>query len=218
MFNFITYACLILASTFVNANEENADSKRIIFQYVSDSQRIEIIRQNSNKCISGAEEHIELTGIIDQNTVLVIERLLTQLHNCELQSGIEKGVTIYLNSKGGRAHDGVKLGRLFNKHNVKALVRNDQVCASACAFAFVGAKYRSIGNGAELLFHAPFKKKLFGIACESRVDSQWLQDYFIEILNDYQSVQLFDKTMATCGVNKGWIVNKKAAKLLKIIK
>ena len=218
MFNFITYACLILASTFVNANEENADSKRIIFQYVSDSQRIEIIRQNSNKCISGAEEHIELTGIIDQNTVLVIERLLTQLHNCELQSGIEKGVTIYLNSKGGRAHDGVKLGRLFNKHNVKALVRNDQVCASACAFAFVGAKHRSIGNGAELLFHAPFKKKLFGIACESRVDSQWLQDYFIEILNDYQSVQLFDKTMATCGVNKGWIVNKKAAKLLKIIK
>jgi len=218
LFNFITYACLILASTFVNANEENADSKRIIFQYVSDSQRIEIIRQNSNKCISGAEEHIELTGTIDQNTVLVIERLLTQLHNCELQSGIEKGVTIYLNSKGGRAHDGVKLGRLFNKHNVKALVRNDQVCASACAFAFVGAKYRSIGSGAELLFHAPFKKKLFGIACESRVDSQWLQDYFIEILNDYQSVQLFDKTMATCGVNKGWIVNRKVAKLFKIIK
>jgi len=35
LFNFITYACLILASTFVNANEENADSKRIIFQYVS---------------------------------------------------------------------------------------------------------------------------------------------------------------------------------------
>ena len=218
MFNFITFACLVLVSIFVNANEENTDSKGIIFQYVSDSQRIEVIRKNSNKCISGAEEHIELTGIIDQNTVLVIERLLTQLHNCELQSGIEKGVTIYLNSKGGRAHDGVKLGRLFNKHNVKALVRNDQVCASACSFAFVGAKYRSIGSGAELLFHAPFKKKLFGIACESRADSQWLQDYFIEILNDYQSVQLFDKTMATCGVNKGWIVNKKAAKLLKIIK
>jgi ATP phosphoribosyltransferase len=35
---------------------------------------------------------------------------------------------------------------------------------------------------------------------------------------DYQGVQLFDKTMATCGVNKGWIVNRKVAKLFKIIK
>lgn len=218
LFNFFIVTCLVLCSAFVSAIEVNANLKETIFKYVSDSQHIEVIRQNSNKCASGIEDYIELTGIIDQNTVLVIERLLTQLHNCELQSDIEKGVTIYLNSKGGRAHDGVKLGRLFRKHNIKALVRNGQVCASACAFAFVGAKYRSIGSGAELLFHAPFKRELFGIACESRADSQWLQDYFIEILNEYQGVQLFDKTMATCGVNKGWIVNRKVEKLFKTIK
>ena len=218
MFNFITFACLVLVSIFVNANEENTDSKGIIFQYVSDSQRIEVIRKNSNKCISGAEEHIELTGTIDQNTVLVIERLLTQLRGCELQSGIEKSVTIYLNSKGGRAYDGVKLGRLFRKHNIRAIVRNNQLCASACAFAFVGAHYRIVSNDAELLLHAPFKKKLFGIDCESRDDSQWLQSYFVEMLGKHQGVKVFDKTMGTCGVNKGWIVDRKTAKLLKIIK
>ena len=218
LFKFIAYVCLILANTFVCANATNANLKETIFKYASDSQRIEVVKQNSNECISGTESYIELTGTIDQNTVLVIERLLTQLPNCKLQFGVEKNIAIYLNSKGGRAHDGVKLGRLFRKYNIKALVRNNQLCASACAFAFIGAKYRFIGNGAELLFHAPFKKKLFGIACESRVDGQWLQDYFIEMLSDYQGIQLFDKTISTCDVNKGWVVNEKNAKFLKIIK
>jgi len=215
LFNFITFACLVLVSIFVNANEENTDSKGIIFQYVSDSQRIEVIRKNSNKCIIGAEEHIELTGTIDQNTVLVIERLLTQLRGCELQSGIEKGVTIYLNSKGGRAHDGVKLGRLFRKHNIRAIVRNNQLCASACAFAFVGANYRIVSNDAELLFHAPFKRKLFGISCEDRANSQWLKDYFMKMLGKYKGSQLFDKTISTCGINKGWPANTKYINSLK---
>jgi ATP-dependent protease ClpP protease subunit len=218
LFNFIAYVCLILANTFVSANATNASFKETIFKHASDSQRIEVIRQNSNECISGTENYIELTGAINQNTVLVIERLLTQLPNCKLQFGVEKNLAIYLNSKGGRAHDGVKLGRLFRKYNIKALVRNDQLCASACAFAFIGAKYRSIGSAAELLFHAPFKKKLFGITCESSVDSQWLQSYFIEMLGEHQGRQLFDKTISTCDVNKGWVVNEKKAKFLKIIK
>ena len=209
LFNFIAYVCLILANTFVGANEVNVNPKETIFKYVSDSQHIEVIRQNSNECISGTENYIELTGTINQNIVLVIERLLAQLPNCESQFGAEENLTIYLNSKGGRAHDGVKLGKLFRKHNIKALVRNNQLCASACAFAFIGAKYRSIGSGAELLFHAPFKKKLFGIACDSRADSQWLQSYFIEMLGKHQGGQLFDKTMSTCDVNKGWMVNEK---------
>ena len=162
--------------------------------------------------------HIELTGTIDQNTVLVIERLLIQLRNCELQSGIEKSMIVYLNSKGGRAYDGAKLGRIFRQYNVKALVSNNQLCASACAFAFVGAKYRSIDSGAELLFHAPFKKNLFGIACEDKADSQWLQDYFVEVLGKHKGVKIFDKTMSTCDVNKGWIVNTKDDKLLRMLK
>ena len=218
LFNFITCACLILANTFAAANEVDTTLKEILFKYVSDSQRIEVVKKNNNECVGGKESHIELTGTIDQNTVLVIERLLTQLPNCKLQFAVEKNIAIYLNSKGGRAHDGVKLGRLFRKYNIKALVRNNQLCASACAFAFVGAKYRSIGSGAELLFHAPFKKKLFGIACESKVDSQWLQSYFIEVLGKHHGRQLFDKTMNTCDTNKGWMVNEQNAKYLKTIK
>jgi len=207
-----------LANTFAAANEVDTIPKEILFKYVSDSQRIKVIKENNNECVGGTESHIELTGAIDQNTIVVIERLLTQLRGCELQSGIEKGVTIYLNSKGGRAYDGVKLGRLFRKHNIRAIVRNNQLCASACAFAFVGAHYRIVSNDAELLLHAPFKKKLFGIDCESRDDSQWLQSYFVEMLGKHQGVKVFDKTMGTCGVNKGWIVDRKTAKLLKIIK
>jgi ATP-dependent protease ClpP protease subunit len=137
----------------------------------------------------------------------VIERLLTQLRNCELQPGNKKDIKIYLNSKGGRALDGIKLGRLFRKYNIEASVGSGQLCASACAFAFLGAKSRYISNDAELLFHAPFKKKLFGISCDSRVDSQWLKDYFVEMLSDHQGEQLFDKTMSACGVNAGWVAN-----------
>ena len=208
LFNFFSYIFFALLSAYVNANEEvDINLKETIFEYSSNSQRIEAIRQYSNKCISGVEESIELTGTIDHNMVLVIERLLTQLRNCELQPGNKKGIKIYLNSKGGRALDGVKLGGLFRKYNVKALIRDDHLCASACAFAFLGAKSRSLGNGAELLFHAPFKKKLFGISCDSRVNSQWLKDYFVEMLSDHQGEQLFDKTMSACGVNAGWVAN-----------
>ena len=208
----------MLVSAFIIANEVDTTPKEIIFKYVSDSQRIKVVKESNNECVGGTETQIELTGAIDQNTVMVIERLLTQLRSCELQSGIEKGVTIYLNSKGGRAHDGVKLGRLFRKHNIRAIVRNNQLCASACAFAFVGANYRIVSNDAELLFHAPFKRKLFGISCEDRANSQWLKDYFMKMLGKYKGRQLFDKTISTCGINKGWIVDRKTAKLLKIIK
>ena len=205
----------MLVSAFIIANEVDTTPKEIIFKYVSDSQRIKVVKESNNECVGGTETQIELTGAIDQNTVMVIERLLTQLRSCELQSGIEKGVTIYLNSKGGRAHDGVKLGRLFRKHNIRAIVRNNQLCASACAFAFVGANYRIVSNDAELLFHAPFKRKLFGISCEDRANSQWLKDYFMKMLGKYKGSQLFDKTISTCGINKGWPANTKYINSLK---
>lgn len=66
-------------------------------------------------------------------------------------------LTVYLNSPGGNLNAGLELGRLFRKHQVNTAIGETKkavdhwssetingVCASACAYAFLGGVDRSI--------------------------------------------------------------------------
>lgn len=54
----------------------------------------------------------------------------------------KKHTAIYLNSPGGSLSGGVSLGTYFNQRRIKTVVEGYEVCASACALAFLGGTDR----------------------------------------------------------------------------
>jgi hypothetical protein len=67
---------------------------------------------------------------------------------------------IYLASPGGSLFEGMRLGRYFKAQHVKTVVEGGQICASACALAFLGGHdndgnpWRSSSTNSKLGFHA----------------------------------------------------------------
>jgi hypothetical protein len=67
---------------------------------------------------------------------------------------------IYLASAGGSLFEGMRLGRFFKVAHIKTVVEGGQICASACALAFLGGHdnagnpWRSSSTTSLLGFHA----------------------------------------------------------------
>jgi hypothetical protein len=64
--------------------------------------------------------------------------------------------TVILDSPGGNLSAGMILGREFRKRNIKTIVTNGTMCASACAYAFMGGTERIIQLGAMYGLHRPY--------------------------------------------------------------
>ena len=85
-----------------------------------------------------------------------VERLSNFLSGVE----VRKNVAIYLASRGGSLYEGMRLGRFFKENRVKTVVEGGQICASACALAFLGGRdnqgrsWRSSSSNSLLGFHA----------------------------------------------------------------
>lgn len=62
--------------------------------------------------------------------------------------------TVALDSPGGSLLAGVRIGALTQAKGYSTLVRDSAVCASACAFAWLGGAKRLLGGGARLTFQA----------------------------------------------------------------
>jgi len=71
-----------------------------------------------------------------------------------------KNRAIYLASPGGNLLEGMALGKFFQERHIKTIVEGGQVCASACALAFLGGTdndgqpWRSSSTNSLLGFHA----------------------------------------------------------------
>jgi hypothetical protein len=80
----------------------------------------------------------------------------------EFLSGTEtrKTTAIYLASPGGALFEGMRLGLFFKNNNIKTVIEGGEVCASACALAFLGGRdnegrpWRSSSSNSYLGFHA----------------------------------------------------------------
>lgn len=72
----------------------------------------------------------------------------------------KKNTAVYLASRGGSLIEGVELGLLFRRLGIKTIVEGGQICASACALAFLGGTdgkgkpWRSSSDNSQLGFHA----------------------------------------------------------------
>lgn len=72
----------------------------------------------------------------------------------------KRDTAIYLNSPGGDLYGGIRLGEYFNRNRIKTVVEGNEICASACALAFLGGtdrngkRWMSSTTTSRLGFHA----------------------------------------------------------------
>ena len=178
--------------------------------------RIKLILLNSDNCLKGKSYVIEIDGEINSEATFVIDSLLKELDSkkCINNEGVHLVTNITLNSAGGYVESGIKLGKIFRKHSVATQLAKGQECSSSCAYAFVGGKYRTMGNNTELMFHSPYYTADFkNIYCTTKQSEKELSNYFISMLGDKFGNTLFTKTMNYCSLTDGWSVNKDAAKI-----
>jgi hypothetical protein len=188
----------------INAKE----NVRQIFEYSTSLQEVSAYELDDLQCVGGIRYRINVDGIIDQKTYLMVERLLSKNPN-------NSCINVHLNSNGGNAKIGVKLGRLFQNNDVTAIIDDNSHCLSACGFAFIGAKAKIIKESGVLMLHAPFVKLKNNIICQSKIEAKWLELYFKEIYKN-ESTWIFNKTMEYCNVKSGWIIGANNTDILTL--
>ena len=131
---------------------------------VNDLQIRHVREVDSTSCShqSQNDDHLEINGPINPDTPYMVEKLLKRISDSpnvckDPKSGRSFVVQIWLNSGGGYMKDGYKLGEIFRKYGVKTLIATwGGECYSSCATAFLGGKYRHMGEESKLMFHAPY--------------------------------------------------------------
>jgi hypothetical protein len=178
-------------------------------------QHINNFSRPINRCKTGNLDFLELNGEINKDSVVIVERLLKGITPCrDIDTGKLLPTRVYMNSNGGRLLDGYKLGELFKKYNAETVVAGGQFCASSCAVAFLGGKYRIIEPKGIILFHTPYiESENSTIKCSSRSKSNTLKEYYINMTNKRDGDILFDRTMDYCDKTGGWEINGGAAKV-----
>jgi len=162
-------------------------------------------------------DHIELNGSINKDSSFIIEKVLKGINSCYKSDTQYLATPVYMNSDGGRVLDGLKIGEVFKEYGVQAIVTNKQVCASSCAFAYLGAKFRKLNGNGKLLFHAPYIDNDFGgIKCTSKSENQKLKKYYTKMIGQADGNRLFDRTMTYCDKSGGWTINPDAAEIFGI--
>lgn len=175
------------------------------------------VRWTKEDCSSGFYEHLELSGEIGPDSSEVVERLLAEMSTCvERKSGNALAKGVYLNSSGGTLADGYRMGAAFKAHTVAAVVNADQICASACAFAFLGATHRAVHRDGYLVFHSPYRKTGVGIDCSDRGQVATLRNYMIRSLGKTDGEYVMSRTMDYCSAVDGWSINGDAARIFRI--
>lgn len=113
-----------------------------------------------NECGGNALESclIYLEGEFDSQSYEKFEALV---------NGQFYGFNVLLNSNGGNLQSAIKIGQLIREKNLNTYVaslpeavfaeaKDNAVCLSACAYAFLGGAERRLANGAKLGFHRFF--------------------------------------------------------------
>jgi hypothetical protein len=187
---------------------------QILLDAQIDKLRVRRVRIPDNDCVVGYREHLEIAGEIGPDSTAAIARLLPQLSRCNnVHTGVHVVNAVYLSSGGGYLSDGYALGELFKKYSVQTVVDNQQICASSCAIAFLGGRFRTMSGSAKLMFHAPYIGNRLAIDCTDRGQVSELRNYYESVLGENDANFLLDRTLSYCSASSGWTLNADGAKL-----
>ena len=176
--------------------------------------RVRHVRMKAS-CGSGYADHLELFGPIGPDSTAAIERIIPTMHKC--MNGTRWIVnTIFMSSGGGLMSDGFELGRIFRENEMQTVITGGQSCASSCAIAFLGGKFRRMEFDAEILFHAPYRAGRYSIDCSDTGQVAQLRNYYQGQMGDSDGEFLLARTMSYCSSTDGWTLNADAAKLFNI--
>ena len=175
------------------------------------------LKTKDGVCKSGYLDVIELDGFIGSDSTVMVKRMIDRLEPCFNDDDEKVPNVVYLNSYGGYLFDGYAMGRLFREKGIKTIIASNQVCASSCATAFIGGKYRAMGYSGKLIFHSPYNKTGIGINCDDKGHTSGLKGYYNEILPKDDSELLLKRTLSYCSVDNGGGLNDKAAILYNIV-
>jgi len=176
------------------------------------------------RCIDGFRYIIELEGRINSDATYILEKVINNTPKCiNIENNKVVPILIYLNSDGGSLNDGIAIGRMFRKNFevVAVIVEDGQVCASACAIAYLGSVHRLMDERGILLFHAPYENKFGSIICADKIEINYLKEYIVEMLSfrggKPTGERIFERMMSVCSSTNGWTLNRDAAQIYKII-
>lgn len=218
--------CLVAScSTFVpilgsNRGWQDASAIKVLEDVTVSGLRIRVTQSNEKGvCTKGQHHTIEIDGPINKDTSFALDKILARLPDCASESGSRFLPTVYMNSPGGTLQDGYAIGAVFRKRGVATRVTDRQVCASACAVAFLGGRFREVSFDGKLVFHAPYRRGIFGEpVCLNRneAEAQVLKSYYFTMLGT-SADRLYERTMDYCSDYEGWTVNAGAAKLFGLL-
>lgn len=137
--------------------------------YAPEAQAVNI--ETKTRLVSGAAPHspvpattIRVSGPFRQGDALAMKQVLARLATDTPKVPARPLATVELSSRGGDLDEGLAMGILFRDFNVATVVRQKDLCLSACALAFLGGTSRhdasgrspnhSLEHGAKLGFHA----------------------------------------------------------------
>ena len=195
----------------------DASKVTVLSDIAINSLRVRHVRMTNENCKSGFLEHLELSGPIGPDSSEVVARILEQVARCQNVTGNNWTVpSVFLNSNGGLLKDGYRLGQTFRNFSVQTVITSKQFCASSCAIAFLGGKFRRMHGDGKLAFHSPYLRNGASVTCPTKEEAKDLNDYYASFLEPKNSQFLFDRTMAFCSRSEGWEINADAAKLFGI--
>jgi hypothetical protein len=179
--------------------------------------RIQIKRTAHKECERGFNYFFTLEGVIGPDAREILSRIMSNTEQCTLKK-INKKVKqqVYLKSAGGYMLDGFKLGEFFMENNIQTEIGENDICASACATAFLGGTTRRISGNGVLLFHSPYRSKGIGIDCSNKTDQKIFENYMIKFMGQKDGKYVFERAMSYCSDESGWAINKDAAEIFNI--
>jgi hypothetical protein len=162
----------------------NASIVTVLSDIEINALKVRHVRLENGGCKGGFKDHLELSGPIGPDSSEVVDRVLQKVPRCDNSTGNGWTVPIvYLNSPGGQLKHGFQLGQTLRKYQAQAVITKGQQCASSCAIAFLGARFRSIEHDGRLLFHSPYVSSATGIACMSKEEGQDMRSYMVTLLS-----------------------------------
>jgi len=143
---------------------------------------------------------------------------LNKLHSFLSQLSPKKHTAIYFTSSGGNLFEGMRLGIYFKQNRIKTVIQADEMCASACALAFLGGtdyknqRWMSTTTTSLLGFHAFRSSK--GNNLQSTDQTQKIVAAILEYGNFVKApIEIFVKSFQTSSDQMYWFSKSEALRL-----